>query len=162
MDNSISLRPPKYNFKKRKVSNKKDNSLLKKTIKFKICQCDSLEEEYKTLLLQTLESITNKNTIIDIKREIDDNCDYNNLLNYIFNKFKYSLNIKTKKDIEKYNTEVVEEKKESYEEEFDNFNYNLNKINNNIDISLLGNFKDLNLNDEYKQENEEIIFSDEN
>ena len=51
------------------------------------------------------------------------------------------------------------------EEDIDMFNININKINENIDFSVLGDMSGLNIIEDKNKDseyNEELIFSDEN
>ena len=91
---------------------------------------------------------------------------FNKLMTYGWMiKFQRELLDRQKLEIQQMNNinqQNEEEYEVDYEEDFYKFNQNLNKINKNIDFSLLGNMRELNINDEFKEENEENIFSDEN
>ena len=157
----VSLRPPKFNFKKKIQKNKNDYNDLKKNIKFKISQLDNnLEEEI--VLLKIIDTINNKDIYLKIQSEITKNKSMKNILIFINKNFIYSLNYKTKEILKKY---ISINKKEDNEQDLKIFNSNINKINENIDFSVLGDMSDLNIIEDKHNEseyNEELIFSDEN
>lgn len=169
MDN-LSLRPIKFNLKKKtspktNISNYND---IKKRIHFQITNLNDSLGEIKTLLLEVISSINNKDVYITIQKEIDKHKDMNMLLNFIYKKYKYSLNYKIKTDLENYlyknKEDVIENNKlnTDSEDDMECIDYNLNKINSHIDFSKLGDMSKLNLNKQNEYDNEENIFSDEN
>lgn len=158
----FSLRPPKYNFKK-KLSKKKCNEYndIKKNIKFKILQLENNLEEQKQLL-DIINTIDNQYIYLKIQSEITKNNSIKNILIFINKNFIYSLNYKSKEILEKY---FSINKKEEEEEDLDIFNININKINENIDFSILGDMSKLNMIEDKNKDseyNDELIFSDEN
>lgn len=169
MDSNISLRPTKFNLVKKKVkknNNNNDNN-LKKNIKFKISQNDYIDTELKKLLFNILENVSNDNIILEMKNQIENN-NYKNIINTLYIKYKFLLKFSIKEEIEKYiknekndNNSYIEEFDEE-EEKFFNFNENIAKINQHIDYSLLGNMEELHFNNEFNEDHEENIFSDEN
>jgi hypothetical protein len=161
MDN-ISLRPPKYNLKKKQPKSKNEYNNLKKNIKFIILQLENNLEEQR-ILLDIIDTINNKDIYLKIQTEITKNNSIENILFFINKNFIYSLNFKSKEILKKYFSEKVEEEEEV--EDLDIFNNNINKINKNIDFSILGDMGELNIIEDKNNEkeyNEELIFSDEN
>lgn len=158
----FSLRPPKYNFKK-KLSKKKCNEYndIKKNIKFKILQLENNLEEQKQLL-DIINTIDNQYIYLKIQSEITKNNSIENILNFINKNYNNFLNYKSKEILEKY---FSINKKEEEEEDLDIFNININKINENIDFSILGDMSKLNMIEDKNKDseyNDELIFSDEN
>lgn len=158
----ISLRPSKYNFKKTIPKSKNDYNDIKKNIKFKISQLDNnLEEE--RILLDIIDTINNKDIYLKIQSEITKNNSIKNILIFINKNFIYSLNYKSKEILEKYFSTNKKEKEK--EEDLDMFNLNINKINENIDFTVLGDMSELNIIEDKNNDleyNDELIFSDEN
>ena len=158
----ISLRVPKFNLKKQVINSNNYNE-IKKNMKFKILQLNNNLEEEK-VLLDIIDTINNKDIYIKIKTEITKNNSIKNILFFINKNFIYSLNYKSKEILKKYFTkkdkiEIIQE------EDIDMFNININKINENIDFSVLGDMSELNIIEDKNKDseyNEELIFSDEN
>ena len=158
----ISLRVPKFNLKKQVINSNNYNE-IKKNMKFKILQLNNNLEAEK-VLLDIIDTINNKDIYIKIKTEITKNNSIKNILFFINKNFIYSLNYKSKEILEKYFTK--NNKIEiSQEKDLDMFNININKINENIDFSVLGDMSELNIIEDKNKDseyNEELIFSDEN
>ena len=158
----ISLRVPKFNLKKQVINSNNYNE-IKKNMKFKILQLNNNLEAEK-VLLDIIDTINNKDIYIKIKTEITKNNSIKNILFFINKNFIYSLNYKSKEILKKYFTkkdkiEIIQE------EDIDMFNININKINENIDFSVLGDMSELNIIEDKNKDseyNEELIFSDEN
>ena len=163
---SLRLIPPKFNLKTKKQSKNNNNEYndIKKNIKFKILQLDNNLEE-QIILLDIIDTLNNKDIYLKIQEEINKNNSIKNILIFINKNFIYSLNFKSKEILKKYFLENKNKVKLKQEEDLDFFNSNLNKINENIDFSILGDMSELNIierkNNE-KEYNEELIFSDEN
>ena len=158
----ISLRVPKFNLKKQVINSNNYNE-IKKNMKFKILQLNNNLEEEK-VLLDIIDTINNKDIYLKIQTEITKNNSIKNILIFINKNFIYSLNYKSKEILEKYFTK--NNKIEiSQEKDLDMFNININKINENIDFSVLGDMSELNIIEDKNKDseyNEELIFSDEN
>ena len=158
----ISLRVPKFNLKKQVINSNNYNE-IKKNMKFKILQLNNNLEEEK-VLLDIIDTINNKDIYLKIQTDITKNNSIKNILIFINKNFIYSLNYKSKEILEKYFTK--NNKIEiSQEKDLDMFNININKINENIDFSVLGDMSELNIIEDKNKDseyNEELIFSDEN
>jgi len=158
----ISLRVPKFNLKKQVINSNNYNE-IKKNMKFKILQLNNNLEEEK-VLLDIIDTINNKDIYLKIQTDITKNNSIKNILFFINKNFIYSLNYKSKEILEKYFTK--NNKIEiSQEKDLDMFNININKINENIDFSVLGDMSELNIIEDKNKDseyNEELIFSDEN
>ena len=110
-----------------------------------------------------MDTINNKDIYLKIQSEITKNNSIQNILIFIYKNFIYSLNYKSKDILEKYFSTNKKENKKI--DDLDIFNSNINKINENIDFSILGNMSELNIIEDktnVTEYNEELIFSDEN
>ena len=158
---SLSLRPPKFNIKT-KISNKDNYLEIKKKIIKKIDTLFSFKKiEHLKLLKDIIHSFNNINIYSKIETKLEEKIDFEELINYINNNFKYYLKEELKFTLEKYFKDESDESEieDNYLSDDSKYDENMGKIIENIDYNLLGNideFEQLNIN-----ETKEDFVSDE-
>lgn len=161
---SLSLRPPKFNIKK-KLSNTDSYLEIKNKIIKKIDTLFSFKNnEHLKLLKDIIHSFNNKNIYSKIETKLEDKIDFEDLINYINTNFKYYLKKELKIALEKHykNESDESEIEDNYLSDDSKYDANMGKIIENIDYSLLGNIDEFEKIDIINENKEEFISDDEN
>ena len=161
---SLSLRPPKFNFSK-KVSNKDSYLEIKNKIIKQIDTSFSLKPiEHLKILKDIIHSFNNKNIYTKIENKIENKKEFEELINYINTTFKYYLKDELKMTLETYykNESDESEIEDNYFSDDSKYDENMGKIIENIDYKILGTMDEFEKLDIINENKEEFVSDDEN